>query len=82
MKISRGHRAGCALRHLSAPPVGEGGGWTLRGQLLHFPALPGSPLCPYACDPGKRKAIIRGREGMERPGEMNYGTPGGALGQG
>lgn len=35
---------------------------------------PSRPQSPFACDPGK--GIIRGRNGDQRPREMNSGAPG------
>lgn len=79
IKISRGHPSGvCAPSVLMLAPlerVGEG----FKGAITFFffsffsSIGPSWPRSAFACDPGK--GIIRGRDGDQRPGEMNSGAP-------
>lgn len=73
IKISRGHRAGRVLHLFRNNPHWTGQRKVFKGQLLFFTALGlVGPQSPFACDPGN--GIIRGRDGDQRPGEMNSGA--------
>ncbi len=76
IKISRGHRTGSICFNTS--PTGKGRGRFWRGNYFFSASGPVGPNSPFACDPGK--SIIRGRDGEQRPGEMNSGAPGSHCG--